>query len=260
MAATTVSGRELAAHLNNRFDPVLVLISPPRSGSTAVARTFWQHPAFRWYVHEPFDRVYHQGGDERSVLAALDNPLDVGGDRNGLVLKEMSFQAGPHARTLADAANLPVVITVRDPRLAVESRMRQRRRSGQVPSFPPRESGWPDLAAFLEWLRTNRKRYVIVDTSRLRATPERTLGALCEFLGLTYTPDMLCWPDAGETRLGQLADEQAHWYERVLRSTGLEPPVERLPELTEFPPELRTHVEECLEFYRSLTDDGEALT
>src|SRR5688572_11824723 len=53
-----------------RADPVLVILSPPRCGSTAVARSFWQHPLFRWYIHEPYDRVYHHGGDRDSIQQA----------------------------------------------------------------------------------------------------------------------------------------------------------------------------------------------
>ena len=265
MTSAALFGAELRDQVRDRFDPVLVLFSPPRSGSTAMARTFWQHPAFRWYVHEPFDRMYHHGGDAGTVLAAMADPLEVDGGvggegRDGLVVKEMTFQAGTRAAALADAATLPVVVTVRDPRLAVASRMRQRRLAGLDPSFPPAESGWPDLLAFLEWLRDNRRRHVIVDTSEVRANPEPVLVALCEQLGLTYTPDMLSWHDAREANLGQLADEQSHWYQRVLRSTGIEPPVEAVPDPADFPPELRTHVEECLDAYRNLRTDRETLT
>jgi hypothetical protein len=241
-----------------RLDPILVVVSPPRSGSTALARSFWRHPQFRWYVHEPYDLVYHQGAGEESARSALRHPLEVNSPargRKGLIVKEMTFQAGHHVAELADLASLPVVVTVRDPRLSVESRMRQRFLAGQEPCFPIRESGWPDLVGILEWLRTNNRSHVIVDMSKLRAQPEPMLGALCELLGLTYTPQMLHWPAADEVNLGQLAEEQSHWYQRVLRSSGLEAPTEEMPELSDFPPQLREHVAQYLEVYRDL-DEG----
>ena len=256
MEFTILLGGGLARKIRQRFDPVLLVVSPPRSGSTALARAFWQHPAFRWYVHEPFDRAYHQGGGGESVLTAMRDPIDVG-DRcaGGLVLKEMTFQVGSRAGELVAAASLPVVIALRDPRLAIESRMRQRRRAGQEPSFPHNESGWRDLVKILDRLRAGRVPHVIVETTTLRARPAHCLEALCARLGIGYTPDMLDWPAASGMRLGQLASEQTHWYERVLRSRGFEPPTEALPGLDEFPPGMRAHVAECLEVYRTLVTD-----
>ncbi|MBP2327306.1 hypothetical protein JOF56_007691 [Kibdelosporangium banguiense] len=260
MASPILLGDELTKSVRAQFDPVLVVLSPPRSGSTALARAFWPHPAFRWYVHEPYDLFYHQDAGSRTVLDALRGPVEVGrSGANGLVVKEMTFQAGRYAGELAAAATLPVAVALRDPRLAIESRMRQRQRAGRRPSFPHRESGWADLVAILEQLRANETRYVIVDTTRLRAEPEPTLMTLCELLGLPYTADMLTWRDAEDVQLGQLADEQSHWYDRVLRSCGLQPPTEKVPDVEDFPPPMRTHVEECLEVYHDLRDDPEVL-
>jgi len=260
MTSPILLGDELTTSVRSLFDPVLVVLSPPRSGSTALARAFWPHPAFRWYVHEPYDRFYHQNADARTVLEALRDPVEVGQPgSNGLVVKEMTFQAGRYAGELVAAATLPVVVALRDPRLAIESRMRQRRRAGQEPSFPPRESGWQDLVAILRELRANETRYVIVDTTRLRAEPEPTLVTLCELLGLPYTADMLTWRGAEDVQLGQLADEQSHWYDRVLRSFGLQPPTEQVPDMADFPPPMRAHVAECLEVYHDLRDDPEVL-
>lgn len=248
----------LTREIRQRFAPVLLILSPPRSGSTALARAFWRHPAFRWYVHEPFDRVYHHVRSEESVLSAMRNPVDVGNHGAvGLVVKEMTFQVGPHAGELVAVASLPVVVAIRDPRLAIESRMRQRRRAGQEPSFPHNESGWRNLVEILDRLRADRIQYVIVEITRLRARPAGCLEELCARLDLEYTPDMLDWPAAGDVRLGQLVNEQAHWYERVLRSSGFQPPTEAVPDLDGFPPGMRTHVAACLEIYQSLlTDPG----
>ncbi len=258
----------LAERLWSRFDPVLLILSPPRCGSTAVARSFCQNPRFGCYLHEPCDRVYHHGGGLGGVEQALAEPLGVhrlGGTAaegaRGVVVKEMTFQPGPLLPELLAAATLPVVVTVRDPRLAVWSRMRQREKGGQPPSFPPAESGWRDLKAALETARDRRVPYLVVDVTRLRSQPGRLLPALCQRLGLPFTPQMLSWPSLGEVPLGQLGAEQRHWYARVLASSGFERATEPTPELDAFPATdgMRAHVSECVRIYRETLTDLQVL-
>ncbi|MFC7330747.1 hypothetical protein [Marinactinospora rubrisoli] len=214
-----------------RFDPVLLVLSPPRCASTVLARALWNHALFRWYLHEPYDRGYHHGGDGpdplRAALAArLDRQRlahDVSGHANGLVVKEMTFQAGPRLPELIAAATLPVVFTVRDPRQAVRSRMRQRARGGARPGFPPREAGWDDLDRAWRHVRAERIAHVIVDMTGLSRDPATLVPRLCARLGLDFSERLLSWPAITGAPLGRLGDEQAHWYERVLASRGFEP-------------------------------------
>jgi hypothetical protein len=255
----------LAERLRDRYEPVLVILSPPRCGSTAVARSFWRHPVFGWYLHEPYDRVYHRGCGQTAVDRAVSRPAELkaltGGGcgdaaaANGLIVKEMTFQPGRMLPELMMAATLPLVITVRDPRLAIASRMRRRAESGQDPGFSPVESGWGDLAAGLAAARAHRIRYAVVEVTRLRAHPELVLPELCERIGLQFTPDMTSWPSLGDVPLGHL-EEQRHWYARVLRSTGFERPDEVVPTLDAFPAgEMRAHVASCLGIYREILTD-----
>ncbi|MBV8307915.1 MAG: HAD family hydrolase, partial [Gammaproteobacteria bacterium] len=50
--------------------------------------------------------------------------------------------------------------------------------------------------------------------------PEAQLRALCERLGVGFTPRMLSWPAGPRDSDGAWAP---YWYEAVLRSTGFEP-------------------------------------
>jgi hypothetical protein len=251
----------LLDRLRSRYAPVLVILSPPRCGSTAVARSLWQHPAFRWYVHEPYDRVYHRAGDRKSIESALSAALDAAPPRaaaaTGLIIKEMTFQVGARFAELMTAATLPVLVTVRDPRLAIRSRMRQRKKTCMPPCFPIVESGWPDLQSSLAVMRGRRVPYVIVDFTDLRRRPAGVLPDLCRRLGLSYTPAMLSWPGRDDITLGQLGGEQRDWYARVLTSTGFQPDLDEIPKLTDFPADhgMRAHVAECLRVYREITDD-----
>jgi hypothetical protein len=252
-------GGWLAARLRGRFDPVLIVLSPPRCGSTAVARSLWRHPCFRWYLHEPCDRVHHRGGGRDSIEAAMTRPIDAWGlpgararggpAPTGIVVKEMTFQPGPFLPEVIGAATLPIVVTVRDPRLAISSRMRQRARGRQPAEFPAVESGWRDLATFHELATARGIPYAVVEVTRLRLRPAMLLPLLCERLGLPFAPEMLSWPDLGDTPLGGLDAEQRHWYSRVLTSTGFEPPTEEPPADEDFPPQMRPHVVECRQIY-----------
>lgn len=253
--------RALPEMLRERFDPVLVILSPPRCGSTAVARSFWQHPAFRWYVHEPCDRLYHRGAERGSLAEAVDAALDrrvfgpAGG--RGAVIKEMTFQAGGLLPELLWGATMPVVLTVRDPRLALWSRMRQRAKAGLPPAFPAGEGGWEDLRSAVTHLRKLGTPYAVVEVTRLRARPEATMRALCERLDLPFRPGMLSWPALDGVPLGQLGGEQAHWYTRALGSTGFQPPDERVTgeSWAGAPAVMRRALDDALAVYQEALDD-----
>lgn len=249
--------------VDGAHDPVVVIVSPPRCGSTALARSFWRHDQFRWYCHEPFDLIYHAGAGIDSVRTALAGSLDNGSPTaTGLVVKEMTFQAGGHFPELMRLATLPLVFLLRDPRRAILSRARQRARAGDEPWFPHRESGWHDLARALARARENAVPHVVVDFDLLRGDPAWVLPALCRAVGIRFASGMLSWPSLGDLDLGQLGGAQRHWYEQVLGSTGFEPEQRPVPSLEEFPARggMRAHVAECVERYHDLLRLPEALT
>src|SRR5439155_71560 len=93
-----------------------VIVAPPRSASTALARILWQHHAVRFYAHEPYGAVYHEGAPPARAEEALREPVDldetVGGksaEAAGLVVKEMTFQDGRLFPDLAAHTEWPVV-------------------------------------------------------------------------------------------------------------------------------------------------------
>ncbi|MFC4085895.1 sulfotransferase-like domain-containing protein [Amycolatopsis samaneae] len=165
----------------------------------------------------------------------------------------MTFQAGEHLATLAATATLPVLVPVRDPRLAVMSRMRQRERSGEPPAFPSAESGWQNLADALEAFRAKGIEHVVADVTAFRREPGPCLAQLCARLGLAGDDRMSSWKPVPGLCLGRLGGAQDLWYERVLGSSGIEPPDERVPEVDEFPKLMRAHLAMAMELYRSLT-------
>jgi hypothetical protein len=252
----------LSQDLLSNFDPVAVILSPPRSGSTVLARSLWQHRAFRWYLHEPCDRAYHLGqGPEKITDALLDRAVLATSrpTATGIVIKEMAFQAGD---AIADfrAATVPVIFLIRDPRLSVFSRMRRRELDGDVPSFPAKEAGWRDLLAAIALFREAGTPYVIMDVSDIRRSPDTALRALCGRLRLPWDPAMLRWERRPGLKLGNIDGRQDAWYVRVLTSTAWERPDEALPSPDAFREQgMSTVVAECLDGYRQVKTDPQYL-
>ena len=241
-----------------------VIVAPPRSASTALARILWQHRAVRFYAHEPYGAVYHEGAPPATAEEALREPVDldetVGGksaEATGLVVKEMTFQVGRCFPDLAAHTARPVVFNVRDPRLCIASRMEMRRRQGLPETFPLNESGWSDLEWQLSWCRERAVAYRVVDATELRRHPELVAPPLLESLGLDFDESLLHWTPVRPETVRAVADQGA-WYERVLSSKGLEREDELIPEVTSFPAELgfREHVEWCCGVYEALQRDA----
>jgi hypothetical protein len=253
----------LAERLRARHGEVYVLIGPPRTASTAVSRVLWNHPAVGWYAHEPFEPTWYEHAGVARAEQLLEAPQAVGvlggrGAGRGLVVKEMTFQVGDAFPLLAELATRPVVFLIRDPRLTIASRMKVLRRSGRPELFPLRESGWEDLARQLAHVRREGIPHVVVDASELRSSPATAVPALLERLGLAFTPDLLAWRSSEATGLSVVGGADDPFYRRVLDSQGIEPPAERLPDLTEFPPDggFRQHVAECVAQYEELRHSG----
>ncbi len=262
MATSDVGVRfDLLAEL---FDPVTLIMAPPRSCSTALARVFWSLSSYRFYSHEPFEVAYYEGADLERVAALLANPpkitnLDPSSQEKssarGLLIKEMTFQVGADFPLLLRLATGPVIFLIRDPRLCVVSRMRVLSRHGRQPIFDPAESGWAQLARQIEEALCRKVPYVVVDAHSFRSDPRRVVSELAEIFGFTYSDRLLKWRSSDIGSLSAMhhgLDDP--FYDRVLRSRGIEPLMEQVPTLREIPEErgLRQHVEEALEIFNEL--------
>ncbi|HET6449491.1 MAG TPA: hypothetical protein VFG31_10325 [Conexibacter sp.] len=261
MSAEPATVRRRLDAVRARHGEVYVLLGPPRTASTAVSRILWNHPQVGWYSHEPFEPTwYEDAGVERAaeLLESPDPVATLGGRGAGeaLVVKEMTFQVGDAFALLASLATRPIVFLLRDPRLTIASRMNVLRRAGRPEMFPVRESGWEDLARQLAYVRREGIAHVMVDSSDLRRAPERLAPTLLETLGLRFTPDLLTWEPSAATGLSAVSGAEDPFYQRVLDSTGIEPPAERIPDLAEFPTPLRAHVAECVAQYQELCRAG----
>lgn len=221
----------------------LALISPPRTGSTAVARLLWQHPSVTHHCHEPYEACYWGDQGPESVESVLSHPMEVAsGERvalsevprgGGLLMKEMSFQLSDAQFTqFVGLATAPPVFVICDPRLSTTSRLRIVRELNGARTFPPFESGWQSLREQVELCRARDLPYVLVDSDDLRADPAGVTAALIAAIGLPSVDGLENWsprpglrlvsPEVGAL-MSDARKEDDPFYRKVLGSSGIQP-------------------------------------
>lgn len=249
--------------IKKKHREVYVILAPPRSSSAVFARVFWEHPSIGFYCHEPFDLMYHKGLDLNHVIKALEYPLNLNSFKrnytksNNLVIKAMSFQVGQDFHLLASLTKNPIMFVIRDPRLAFSSRMKKLAEGRQNPIFPLAESGWISLNSQIQQCKKLKIPYLVFDARDFRNSPKTIFEKACEKLGLIFSNNILSWKSVEDMDLGNLGDEQKHWYQRILVSTGIQAANEPVPEIDSFPETdgFRVHVKKCLEVYKNLRND-----
>jgi hypothetical protein len=105
---------------------------------------------------------------------------------------------------------------IRDPDEVVASYLRTR------DTVTPDDIGIPqERRLFDEIAHRNGDTPVVVDADEFLRAPEAHLRALCDALGVAFTPRMLSWPAGPRESDGVWAP---HWYANVWKSTGFEKP------------------------------------
>ena len=190
-----------------RSEPRL-LLAPPRTCSTVLARALTQHSLVGSYIHEPCDLYAHR---EAGLKTIVDRLAAAGWLGPGIV-KEMTFQlgVGEVGRLFLHLARKPVLFLIRDPRLAVESRIRMvagdLARNENTPAvdrarieqatvqrdysdmddlihegvFPLYHTGWDALGEQIEFCRSRAIDYAILEAQVLRAHPRECLRTCLE--------------------------------------------------------------------------------
>ncbi|KAA3664864.1 MAG: hypothetical protein DWQ04_03505 [Chloroflexi bacterium] len=247
--------------LRQKYDNIYAIVSPPRCSSTAFSRVFWEHPAVRYYSHEPFEVTYYMNQDLQQVYQKMLQPLDLALVKknmvekmgNSLVMKEMPYQVGKYFNLLAETAVKPIIFLIRDPRLNISSRIEKKEMVGDSYKFPLIETGWELIAKQIEYCRTQKIPHMIVDSSDFRNHPTTVFRKIFTRLGLPFSEEMLTW-QATDVEIDNLDGEHRHLYERVLSSKNLQPATEFVPTLDMFPSGngFRSHLSDCIDIYRSL--------
>jgi hypothetical protein len=205
----------------------LAMWSGPRNISTALMRS-WGNREDCATVDEPLYAHYlaHTGLDHpgreaiiaagetdwRKVAAWLTGPIPDG--RAVWYQKHMTHHLLPHiAREWL--AGLTHVFLIRDPREVLLSYVKSR------PRVTAEDIGVAQQLELFNYVRqATGVTPLVLEAGEFLKAPEAQLRALCERLGIAFTPRMLSWAAGPRTSDGVWAP---YWYEAVQRSTGFEP-------------------------------------
>jgi hypothetical protein len=231
-------------------DPAIriAMWSGPRTVSTALMRA-WENRPDTVVADEPLYAFYldrtgidHPGRDEviasqptdwRVVLARLTSaPLPAGAVIG--YAKHMTHHLLPEVDRAA-LAPLRHAHLIRDPRELLASYARVRT-----------EPTLADLGLAQQAEIFERFGGPVVDSRDLLADPEGILRALCQALGVPFTPQMLAWPPGPRDTDGVWAP---YWYASVQSSTGFTP---HRPPTNPLPARLEPLAEQCTPYFSRL--------
>ena len=213
----------------------LAMWSGPRNISTAMMRA-WENrrdcvvidePLYAHYLahtgldHPEREKVIAAGEtDWRKVAAQLTGPVP---DNQAVFYqKHMTHHLLPHIGR-GWLGELTHVFLIRDPREVLASYVRSR------PNVTVEDMGVvQQLEIFEHVQRLTGRPAPVVDAGEFLKAPEAQLRALCELLHIGFTPRMLRWPPGPRASDGIWAP---YWYDKVLGSTGFEPPRVHQPQV-----------------------------
>lgn len=222
--------------MNTTAAPLRVAMwSGPRNISTAMMRA-WENrgdcavsdePLYAHYLahtgldHPAREEVIADGEtDWRKVVDALLGPAP--GGAPVWYQKHMTHHLLPHMGR-DWIAGLRNVLLIRDPRQVVASYVKSRA------EVTAQDIGLPQQVALYEELSARGQPPPVIDAGDFLRAPESHLRALCDWLGIGFTPRMLAWPAGPRASDGIWAP---HWYAQVWQSTGFELPADRALELS----------------------------
>lgn len=260
---------DLIHRVKERHDEIVVIISPARSGSTPLSRVFWEHSAFRYYCHEPFEVTYFDGEPFETAIEKLEEATDLlplknkdnGAPGNGLIVKEMPYQVGDNAPYLISLATRPIVFLLRDPLAAVHSRYRKKQEVGDKGTYPGIEMGLTLVENQIAHCKENDIPYVLIESADFRREPGKALGKLFERLDLEFSPALIDWRPLPDFDVDNLEGRHSHLYTRVLQSTGIQPDNAPPRTLEDFPEDddFRKNVAHHAEIYKKLLEEPQRI-
>lgn len=111
------------------------------------------------------------------------------------------------------------------------------------------------LADEVAYFERQGKDYIVLDTTDLRAAPEKQTRELCTRLDIRFSPEMLQWGRAPvDFHTEQTEQFERLWYDTLFSSSGINPPTEIPPVLAMFPDFVREYLQaENLPIYVELS-------
>lgn len=202
--------------------PVLAMWSGPRNLSTAMMRAWenrpdtqvWDEPLYAAYLQQtgakhPMGQVIieQHESDPVKVIAQCATPAEHG----FFYQKHMTHHVLPDY-PLDWLADIYHCFLLRDPREVLLSYSQKR----EQPTLE--DTGLPQqLRLFRHVSQQTGQLPLVIDGRDFLHDPERYLNALCDYVGIPFTPAMLSWPAGRRDSDGVWAE---HWYDSVWKSTG----------------------------------------
>ena len=245
----------------------LAMWSGPRNISTAMMRSWGNRddtivcdePLYAYYLnatrkpHPGLEEVISAGlTDWRKVVELVSLPIRACGkadrgwddpdDRRIFYQKHMTHHLLPEVSRewLGRVRN---GFLIRHPREVLASYVK----IVELPALP--DTGFPQQTEIFEWVRTHTGNIPpVVDAADVLCNPRRTLGLLCDALGVEFQEAMLAWPPGPRATDGVWAK---YWYGEVEKSTGFRP---YQPREINLPDWLQPIYGQCLEHYERLYD------
>jgi len=230
---------------------IINLISGPRNISTALMTSFAQRTDTK-VLDEPFYAYYlektgidHPGREE--TLASLSSDLDdiltriesLEKESKHVFVKNMAHHIIDMDLSLL--LNCKNVFLIRDPKALVAS-------YSKVISKPSLDDiGIKQSTKIFDYLKSETEETpVVLNSNEILKNPAKTLGKLCEKLGIHFDEKMLTWEK------GKVYDPvpwSKYWYTNTLNSTGFGKPKNSQINLTDYGYKL---YREALPFYELL--------
>jgi hypothetical protein len=201
----------------------LAVWSGPRNISTALMRS-WENRPDAAVVDEPLYAHYlavtgldHPGREEviasgetdwRKVVATLLGPAP--GEARVFYQKHMAHHLLPGIER-GWVGGLTNVMLIRDPREVVASYVRARA------DVTADDIGLRQQVRLYDELAAAGTPPPVIDARDFLRRPEAHLRAMCDHVGVEFSPRMLAWPPGPRDSDGVWG---RHWYEAVWRSTG----------------------------------------
>mgnify|MGYP001608174105 FL=1 len=111
--------------------------------------------------------------------------------------------------------------------------------------FPLESAGWEGLRNEMEYLRKEKRKYMIVDGTEFRLSPEYFYRAICREWGLSDSEQKINWD--GRLEGVNIRMDKPHyrlWYDTLLNGGGVKPPTEIAAPLGKFPKKIAQYLKE----------------
>ena len=236
---------------------ILALWTHSRARSTAFGRMIYQRGDF-CIKDEPFARYYYysdervsqrMGAVEAQTAYRFANILEhlvQTAENQPLFIKDHAFYVAARADP-AFIAHFQNTFLVRHPAQSLPSLF------DKMPDFTLQEAGYAELYQLFEFVKgTEGETPVVIDADDLVRSPEATIRAYCETVGIAFLPEALSWKPELPAELSANWWEGTNWHPHLEKSRGFKEGSNPNYVAVDENEHLKRSYEFCLPFYQKL--------